>query len=654
MSEWKSRLAEAVATGAVLPESQENIELLLKGTKDSRAEAAVAELVEGQEWKEIDDRFYKTLAFGTGGLRGRTVGKVVTRVEQGAGGPKERPEHPCYGTASMNFYNLSRAIQGFIAYVKKHLTNTGEDRKPVFVFAQDTRHFSDDFAQYCAKVCAELGCDAYLFDGPRATPELSFALRALRADAGVVLTASHNPSHDNGFKAYFNDGGQIVEPHASGIIAEVNALASDSYEALPEAEQGEVETLGTEMDQDYMEKLRTILLRPDLLEGRSAKVVYTNLHGTGGWIVVPMLRELGFEVLTVPEQDEQDGRFPTVDSPNPENASAMQMAIEMAEKEGAEAAIGTDPDCDRMGVAVRNAEGKMQLLSGNQIGTLMAWYRIKTFQEQGIITESNRGRATLTKTFVTTEFQTAVARRFGIGVVNTLTGFKYIGEKLRKYEEAIPADKRGDYRSLSEDETRALRLEYSKFFVFGGEESYGYLGGDFVRDKDGNGSVVMFAELAAYAMSEGKKITDLLDELYQEFGVYEEMNTNIVLEGAEGAAAIAALVKSYSESPPSVIDESAVEKVQDFSKEDVYDEEGDLIPKAGMLVVELEGGRRFAVRPSGTEPKIKYYLFGKGAPGAQDLNASKERVKAELQALWSWLEADAHRRMERKGEKELA
>jgi phosphoglucomutase len=645
MSEWKSRLADAVGAGELLAESKENIELLLKGTSDPVAESAIAELVERGAWEEINDRFYKTLAFGTGGLRGRTIGKIVTAAEQGQGGPKDRPEFPCAGTASMNFYNLSRAIQGFIAYVRKHVAGTGEARKPIFVFAQDTRHFSDDFAWYCAKVCAELGCDAYLFDGPRATPELSFALRALRADAGVVLTASHNPSHDNGFKAYFNDGGQIVEPHAGGIIAEVNALASDSYEALPEDQQGKVEVLGVEMDDQYKAKLQKVLLRPDLLEGRSAKVVYTNLHGTGGWIVVPMLRELGFEVLTVPEQDEQDGRFPTVASPNPENASALQMAIDLAKVEGADAAIGTDPDCDRMGVAVRNSEGEMQLLSGNQIGTLMAWYRIKTFFEQGIITESNRARATLTKTFVTTEFQTAVAQRFGIGVVNTLTGFKYIGEKLRKYEEAIPADKRGDYRSLSEEETRALRLQYSKFFVFGGEESYGYLGCDFVRDKDGNGSVVMFAELVAYAMSEGKTVADLLDDLYREFGVYAEMNTNIVLEGAEGAAKIAALTASYSENPPTEIDGSAVVKVQDFSKEDVYDEEGDLIPKAGMLVVSLEDGRRFAVRPSGTEPKIKYYLFGKDAAGAQDLAASKAKVTSALEALWSFLESDAQRRM---------
>ena len=649
MSNWRQRLAEAVGAGRVLADSGKNIEVLLSGTSDERAEDAVVELVDGGHWAELNDRFYKTLAFGTGGLRGRTIGKVVTRVERGVSEPGDRPEFPCYGTASMNFYNVNRAIRGFISYVKKHLAESGEDRKPVFVIARDTRHFSADFAHYCGTVCVETGCDAYLFDGPRATPELSFALRTLRADAGVVLTASHNPAHDNGFKAYFNDGGQIVEPHAGGIIAEVNALASDSYEALPDDEQGTVHALGVEMDEKYKEKLRTILLRPDLLDGRSARVVYTNLHGTGGWIVVPMLRELGFEVITVKEQDEQDGRFPTVDSPNPENASALHKAIELAEEVGAEAVIGTDPDCDRMGVAVRNAEGEMQLLSGNQIGTLMAWYRIKTFFEQGIVTESNRSRATLIKTFVTTGFQSAVAQHFGIGVVSTLTGFKYIGDKLRKYEEAIPADRRGDYRSLSEEETRALRLEYSRFLVFGGEESYGYLGGDFVRDKDGNGSVVMFAELAAFAMSGEKRITDLLDELYHEYGVYDEMNTDIVLEGAEGAAKIAALTRSYSAQPPTEIDGSAVVKIQDFSRENVYDEEGDLIPKAGMIMVHLEGGQRFAVRPSGTEPKIKFYLFGKGESEPADLAASKAAVKAGLEALWKWLESDAHSRMEAMG-----
>jgi phosphoglucomutase len=353
-----------------------------------------------------------------------------------------------------------------------------------------------------------------------------------------------------------------------------------------------------------------------------------------------MLRSFGFEVLTVPEQDVQDGRFPTVESPNPENAPALKMAIDLALAQGAEIVIGTDPDADRMGVAVRDASGGMVLLTGNQIGSLMAWYRLKTCFDLGWLTHANRSRAVLVKTFVTTELQKSIADGFGVGIVDTLTGFKYIAGKLRKYEDAIPADKKGDYRSLSEEQTRLLRLEYSRFFVFGGEESYGYLGSDAVRDKDANGATLMFAEVAAYAKSVGKTIPGLMDDVYSEFGYYLEIGKSLVMEGADGAAKIQALATSYAESPPTEVDGSAVIRVRDFARQDLYDQEGDLLPKEKMLFVDLEDGRSFAVRPSGTEPKIKFYLFGKAAPGG-DLTESKLKVRDSLASLWAWIEADA-------------
>jgi phosphoglucomutase len=390
----------------------------------------------------------------------------------------------------------------------------------------------------------------------------------------------------------------------------------------------------------YVARLKTLLLKPSLLDGASTKIVFTNLHGTGGHINVPMLREFGFDVLTVPAQDVQDGRFPTVESPNPENAPALKMAIDLAEETGAEIVIGTDPDADRMGVAVRDSAGKMVLLTGNQIGSLMAWYRLKTCFELGWLTPANRNRAVLVKTFVTTELQRAVADGFGVGIVDTLTGFKYIAAKLRKYEDAIPADKKGDYRSLTEAQTRALRLEYSRFFVFGGEESYGYLGSDAVRDKDANGAALMFAEVAAYAKAVGKSIPALMDEIYTEYGYYLEVGKSLVMEGADGSARIQALAQSYAENPPAVVDGSAVLRIRDFAKQDLYDQEGDLLPKEKMLFVDLEDGRSFAVRPSGTEPKIKYYLFGKHAPGAV-LDDAKASVASGLAKLWAWIEADA-------------
>jgi phosphoglucomutase len=314
--------------------------------------------------------------------------------------------------------------------------------------------------------------------------------------------------------------------------------------------------------------------------------------------------------------------------------------------------IATDPDCDRMGVAIRNAAGEMELLTGNQIGSLLAWYRIKTFRETGVITDANRDHSVLIKTFVTTELQAAIARKWGIPCVNTLTGFKYIGEKLGKYETAIPEKLRAGYRERPDHETRALRLKHSRFFVFGGEESYGYLGADFLRDKDGNGAVVMFAELAAYAKSLGVTIGELIDRLYCEFGYYLEGQQAEKLTGADGAIRIQALARDYSENPPSRVDGAAVSRVRDFGTEDILDEEGDLIPKEKMIFVELADGRAFAVRPSGTEPKIKFYLYVRPKPGADPaiapakLRAAKKAGANALESLRKWILADMKERLE--------
>lgn len=642
----ESQLQQAAAEGKLLESSYQNILTLLEGSVNPVYRDSVEELAAAGEWTELDDRFFAALKFGTGGLRGRTIGKIVTKAEQGTAAADARPEFACVGTKAMNEYNVSRATQGLVAYCLKYRAKEGLPDKPKIVFAHDTRHFSLEFAAKCARIATDLGCDAYLFDGPRATPEMSFAVRQLRADAGVMITASHNPAHDNGYKVNFADGAGIIEPHATGIITEVNAIQSEAYAPLPEEQRGHLTTLGEEMDNIYLQRVESLMLQPQLLkEARDLKIVFTALHGAGGVMVPRILRKLGFNTLTVPEQDIFDGRFPTVASPNPENAPALAMAVALADKEGADIVIGTDPDCDRMGVGVRGADGKMQLLTGNQVGSLMGWYRIKTFFDMGILTEANKDRAVLIKTLVTTDLQAAVAQAFGIGVVNTLTGFKYISAKLEKYEQALPDEIRAKYRDLSDTETRALRLEHSKFFVFGGEESYGYLGTDSTRDKDGNGAVVMFAEVAAYAAAQGKTLVELLDEVYSEFGYFLENNQSKTFEGAEGAAKIQKLADSYANQPPTEFDGSAVTETKDYSKGGYVDEEGDAIPKEKMLWVTLADGRSFAVRPSGTEPKIKYYLYGKQQPAGgkftpEELAGAKAKVTASLKTLWSAIEKD--------------
>ena len=633
-------LRQVVEEGKLLASSLENIRLLLSGTQDPVASASVDELVKAHQWDELNNRFYKTLAFGTGGLRGRTIGTVVTMAEQGKGGVNGRPQFPCVGTACMNFFNVGRSMRGLIQYVRGFV---GTGRKPLLVIGHDTRHFSRDFAEFCARIAVELGCDCALFDGPCSTPEVSFAIRELNADTGVVITASHNPAHDNGFKAYFNDGAQLVAPHDKGVIDCVNALQNDHYDPLPAQHQGELTVLGKDMDIRFMNRLKGIILRPEVFGASSAKVVYTNLHGTGGRCIVPLLRGLGCKVSTVAAQDVQDGRFPTVKSPNPENAPALDMAIAQANEEGADLVIATDPDSDRMGIAVRDAEGKMQLLTGNQTGCLLAWYRCMSMRELGIITPENAQHAVMVKTYVTSPLQDAIAASYGIATVNVLTGFKYIAAKLGKYERAIPSELRVDYRRMDEKTTRSLRLEYSKYFVFGGEESYGYLAQDFVRDKDANAAALCLAELNAYLATCGSNLMDCLNKIYTQFGYYAEVSKSLVMEGADGAAKIAALTQSYIDNPPSEMDGVRVVSHRDFSGGAIKDAEGDPVPAEKLLFIELEDGRSFAVRPSGTEPKIKFYLFAHGKPG-EDIAASQAAVRAGMDSLWQAISVDAEAR----------
>jgi phosphoglucomutase len=659
------KIENAVDARRLLEATAKNMRALLGAAHSDLYFRVIEELIGENHWAELNDRFYKTLEFGTGGLRGRTIGKIVTKAERGDAQPDARPEFPCIGTNAMNFYNVSRATQGLVAYVKKWKARkvvgslpaggASESRptgnNPKIVIAHDTRFFSKEFADLTAKVARENGCDACVFDGPRSTPELSFAVRDLGATAGIVITASHNPPHDNGYKVYYEDGAQVIEPHASGIIAKVNGIATESYEPLPKDRQGKLTTLGQDVDQAYMRRLGTLVLDPALVRAaKSLRIVFTPLHGTGSVTLKPMLERLGFNFEVVKEQDRFDPRFPTVKSPNPENAEALRMGIDLARKKNSDLVIATDPDCDRLGVAVRNATGEMTLLSGNQIGSLLAFYRIKKLFEIGVLNKENASRAVIIKTFVTTDLQKVIAEHYGLRCVETLTGFKYFGAKLEKYEQALPVDLREKYRQLSEEETRAARLAHSTFYVFGSEESYGYSGADFVRDKDGNAGAIMFCEVAAYAKSCGQTIDQLLDDIFATFGYFEEKNASLYLEGAEGAEKIARLLESYASAPPEEMMGLKVVRITNFETDTIRDVEGDEIPKQKMSIFELADRTRIAVRGSGTEPKIKYYIFAQRRPqkekfSEEKLAKIKRDVGAWLEKVWGFIEEDAQARL---------
>ena len=650
MSDLSKTLQEAENRGLLLQSSLANIRTVLASGPSAAERESIEELATAGNWAELDNRFFRTLAFGTGGLRGKTIGAVVTAAERGVPQALDRPEFPCTGTNAMNYRNISRATRGLVAYVKKWAEREKLSHRPRICISYDTRYFSREFADLAAKVITGSGCDALVFSAPRPTPELSFAIRQRGAAAGINITASHNPPAYNGYKVYFNDGGQVVAPHDAGIIAEVNSVKDADYSPLPAAEQGHREDLGAEMDEAYLDRLERVVLDPDLVaREKGLKIVYSPLHGVGASIIMPLLQRLGFDVTAVPEQLVPDSRFPTVESPNPEYAEALTMAMKLADRIGADLVMATDPDDDRMGVAVRDAAGKMQLLTGNQIGSMLAFYRAQRMFELGILDASDKSRGVIIKTYVTTDLQKAVAEHFGLRCVETLTGFKYNAAKLRKYEEQIPAALRADYAHLSEEETRRLRLEHSSLLVMGGEESYGYTLSDFARDKDANAAVAAFAEVVAYARSRGMTPVEYLDEIFATLGVYLERGESLVFEGAEGAALIAKLAESYAKNPPLEMDGSAVVKVDNFGVDVIFDSEGDRVPSEAMIIFTLADGRRCAVRPSGTEPKIKYYIFGVEKPpgrkfAAAEVASARERVQDGVDRLWDWLHADAQRR----------
>ncbi|MBP8257670.1 MAG: phospho-sugar mutase, partial [Opitutaceae bacterium] len=459
--------------------------------------------------------------------------------------------------------------------------------------------------------------------------------------------------HDNGFKAYFEDGAQVVPPHDKGIVDEVNAVPLSGVGEFLEIQRKGVVVLDSSADKAYLAVVARAALDPSLLRRSPLKVVFTNIHGVGGVSSIPLLRNAGVEVTEVPQQAGFDPRFPTVKSPNPENAEALTLAVALANERKIDVVLATDPDCDRMGVAVRNRRGELELLTGNQIGALLADFRISKMKQLGWLPVAGSQRAVLIKTFVTTPLQDAIARNHGVKVINTLTGFKWIAAKMRAYEEGLKRDileREGiamDYDATPFERRAKLLLERSTFMVFGTEESYGYLPNDLVRDKDGNAACLMFCELAAAARERGLTIPECLDELYLKNGFFLEGVVNLYYEGATGAAKIKRILETYRNSPPKAFGDVAVAKFEDFGRQTIVDADGDEIPKQDLYFVTLANGYTFAARGSGTEPKMKFYVFGKAdVKDAGDLPAVKAAVKAELNRIRALIESDAKARAE--------
>ena len=648
------KIESAEAAGALLQSTATNLKKW--ASADFLPEwvgASISELFEKEEWEELNDRFYQTMVFGTGGIRGRTIGKVTASAETGTLSAQGTPEHAAVGTNVLNDFNLIRATVGMFRYVKQYLDESGRHDLPRFVIAHDVRHFSRHFCELAASTWSKLGGQALIFDGPRSTPQLSFAVRHYKASCGAVITASHNPSHDNGFKAYFEDGAQVVSPHAEGIVNLVNEVELEELVQFLDINLDQVIALDSSADEPYLDLLEEMVVDTEVMQKVTPKVVFSPIHGCGAISSMPVLRKLGIEVIEVPEQMEPDGRFPTVKSPNPENAEALAMAIAKANETDTDVVIATDPDADRMGVAVRDRAGKMVLLTGNQIGTLLAEYRISTLKDAEILPEDGSENAVLIKTFVTSPMQEAVATWHGLKTINTLTGFKWLGEKLAGYEAEMRAnlfEKEGlavDYDACDIWTKADLMLDYSTFFVFGGEESYGYLASDKLRDKDANAAVVMFCELAAYLKAQEMTFPEYLDSLYFQHGYYEEKTINIYFEGAAGSQKIKNILESYRSDPPKAFGDVTVSGFTDFGKDEIIDADGKRIAPQDFYFLELSNGYSFAVRGSGTEPKIKFYVFGRSdVTDPKELAEVKVAASKVMEKTLAAIDAEARHRAE--------
>ncbi len=513
---------------------------------------------------ELTESFYRNLEFGTGGLRG------IMGV----------------GTNRMNIYTVAMATQGFANYIK--LMNPGVADLRVAI-AYDCRNNSPAFANVTADVMSANGIKVFIFDCLRPTPELSFAVRELHCHAGVMVTASHNPKEYNGYKAYWNDGGQLVSPHDKNVIAEVEKITDPSmvnFKRNPEL----ITVLGEDFDNIYLNKVFGLSLSLDLIKKhKDLKIVYTPIHGTGRRLVPEILRRKGFEnVYCVEEQMVVDGDFPTVKSPNPEEPAAMALAVKKAQEINADLVLATDPDADRVGVAVKKENGEFILLNGNQAASVFLYYLLTRWHELGKLT----GKEFVVKTIVTTELLFEIAKKYNVDRYDVLTGFKFIADKI-------------------------LELEGQKQFIGGGEESYGYLAGDFVRDKDAVIATSLLAEAMAWAAEQGKTFYELLCDIYREFGLYKEKLVSLTKKGISGTEEIKAMMAKFRNTPPTEICGEKVVEIRDYKTLEAKDLINGKVtpinlPKSDVLQFFTETGSKISIRPSGTEPKIKFYFSMKG------------------------------------------
>ncbi len=558
----------------------------LTGNYDAQTKSEVQKMIDAEDKTELIESFYRDLEFGTGGLRGI----------MGA------------GTNRMNIYTVGAATQGLSNYLKAQFPDVPQIS---VVIGHDCRNNSRKFAEISADIFSANGIKVYLFEDLRPTPEISFAIRHFGCQSGIILTASHNPKEYNGYKAYWNDGAQMIAPHDVNVIIEVEKIKNVDeikFAGNPEL----IEIIGEEIDKIYIDKIKSISLSPEAIErNKDMKIVYTPIHGTGIKLIPRTLKEYGFtNIINVPEQDVVSGNFPTVISPNPEEPAALEMAVNKAKETDAELVMASDPDADRMGIAVKDDKGEWILVNGNQTALIFVYYLIRRWKELGKL----NGKQYVVKTIVTTEIIKQIADSFGVECFDCYTGFKWIAAVMRENEGV-------------------------KEYIGGGEESYGFLPETFVRDKDAVSSCALMAEIAAWAKDNGKSMFELIQDIYLEFGFGKEKGISVVRKGKSGAEEIAQIMKDFRANPPKELAGSPVKIIKDYESLTMTNVASgeisklDMPAKSNVLQYFTEDGTKISVRPSGTEPKIKFYIEVRGEMKSRaDYDAANEAANKKVEA----------------------
>jgi phosphoglucomutase len=647
-------LEEKKSAGVISEDAFNNVKVWYQlGEKfPKRFKLGIEELIQKELWEDLNNRFFKNISFGTGGIRGRSIENNILKEEYVTSNETKLPKYPAIGSNCFNEIVVIRTTMGLFSYIQKSKKKSFKENKkvinnnktPLLIVAYDTRWFSKYFSRIITKTWINLGGKVYLFKGPRPTPQLSFTVKNIKADSGIIVTASHNPFFYNGYKVYLKDGGQISSYELKNLLNEISKInLSFIKPSILKKHKKDLKSdysyISYKVEKEYVKNVKKAIIDYKLIKNNSEKIVFTSIHGTSKIHIPKLLKDIGYRFYQVPSQKKFDPLFSTVSVPNPEILSSFKEGIKIAKKFDIKYIISSDPDGDRIGLVVANKKNKFKLIPGGLLGSLLAEYRINKMKELNWIPKDGTKKSVLIKTFVTSPMQEKIAKKHGIRIVNTLTGFRWIAEKIKDYENLLnkKMENCNNFDLINSNQRRISKIyqKYSNYCILGSEESCGYLSGVSIRDKDAHGSTLMICELLSFLKSKKIKFFDYINKFYLKYGFFKEKQFIINCPGESGFKMINKLIKFYNEEKlPNFSNFSKVEKFYNFNNKNFIDSDRKIIQKDNFFIIRFKNNYSYAFRPSGTEPKLKFYIFANEIVlNKKDLKEKKRLSKHKINKI---------------------